>query len=433
MPRPRPRSEIPSAAARAPSCACLANFAQSAALRRSLWPTNQRPDLRPAGRFGSNRSGSGDELSNSLRNDYPRGPESSRTNPSQVRHCTPPRWRPGVAASSKRFSVSKSRKLLLAAALLGGGYGLALVLSQAADLLTARPTSVASTPRSDGWWAALQAWVPRHQDATSQGKLVPESQYESQLSTGFLPPVRRDANEPTWLAASTEPGSQAAIASPPIAPPAPGRFPDSVSAIETAVQLPGDPLPARQSPRARPTNVVTRADDPASRRDSAWDRWPRWNDDRTDAVRATVPATFQDTSVASASGGRSIARRSDLGCENSPPPKLDPAELQGSRTHIVIDGDSLKSLAERYLDDPDLDDEIFRLNRDVLARPDLLPIGVELRIPDRRTADSTTGFAATAVQSGAPKGMVPVPRSPRGFDDPPRAELLRPVSALRSD
>ena len=55
---------------------------------------------------------------------------------------------------------------------------------------------------------------------------------------------------------------------------------------------------------------------------------------------------------------------------------------------MLVDGDSLAKLAERYLDDPELDDEIYRLNRDVLTSPDLLPIGVELRIPDGRMADS---------------------------------------------
>ena len=59
---------------------------------------------------------------------------------------------------------------------------------------------------------------------------------------------------------------------------------------------------------------------------------------------------------------------------------------------MVVDGDSLAKLADRYLDDPALGDEIYRLNRDVLADPEVLPIGVELRIPDGRTADSTTAF-----------------------------------------
>jgi len=107
------------------------------------------------------------------------------------------------------------------------------------------------------------------------------------------------------------------------------------------------------------------------------------------------------------------------------------------RTHVVVDGDSLAKLADRYLDDPALDDEIFRLNRDVLTDPDVLPIGVELRIPDGRTADSTTAFpAATTVgttQPSVPSGMVPVEWTPKSFNSVPRAQLLRPIPAGRSD
>ncbi len=64
----------------------------------------------------------------------------------------------------------------------------------------------------------------------------------------------------------------------------------------------------------------------------------------------------------------------------SAPNQPEPVE---SRTHIVSDGDSLERLASRYLSDPRRGGEIYELNRDVLSSPDMLPIGVELRIPDR--------------------------------------------------
>jgi nucleoid-associated protein YgaU len=53
------------------------------------------------------------------------------------------------------------------------------------------------------------------------------------------------------------------------------------------------------------------------------------------------------------------------------------------RTHTVVDGDSLEKLAARYLRDAKRSGEIFALNRDVLASPELLPIGAELRLPRR--------------------------------------------------
>ncbi len=62
---------------------------------------------------------------------------------------------------------------------------------------------------------------------------------------------------------------------------------------------------------------------------------------------------------------------------------LNQPEPVESRTHIVSDGDSLERLASRYLSDPRRGNEIYELNRDVLSSPDMLPIGVELRIPDR--------------------------------------------------
>jgi nucleoid-associated protein YgaU len=49
--------------------------------------------------------------------------------------------------------------------------------------------------------------------------------------------------------------------------------------------------------------------------------------------------------------------------------------------HKIIDGDTLASLAQRYLGSKDRYLEIFEANRDVLHSPDLLPIGVQLKIP----------------------------------------------------
>ncbi|MCA9261635.1 MAG: hypothetical protein KDA61_20600 [Planctomycetales bacterium] len=51
------------------------------------------------------------------------------------------------------------------------------------------------------------------------------------------------------------------------------------------------------------------------------------------------------------------------------------------RRYVVHDGDTLGRLAERYLGDAARAVELFDLNRDVLANPHLLPIGVEIRIP----------------------------------------------------
>ena len=94
-----------------------------------------------------------------------------------------------------------------------------------------------------------------------------------------------------------------------------------------------------------------------------------------------VPVTYSSAVVA-----RNTPER-DAGRETTPT----------GRTHVVVDGDSLKKLAERYLDDPARDGEIYRLNRDVLASPELLPIGVELRIPDDQLADANVSRTAPSM------------------------------------
>ena len=49
--------------------------------------------------------------------------------------------------------------------------------------------------------------------------------------------------------------------------------------------------------------------------------------------------------------------------------------------HKIVDGDTLASLAERYLGSKTAADAIFQANRDVLSNPEMLPIGVELKLP----------------------------------------------------
>ncbi|MGD0519316.1 MAG: tail protein X [Thermoguttaceae bacterium] len=55
----------------------------------------------------------------------------------------------------------------------------------------------------------------------------------------------------------------------------------------------------------------------------------------------------------------------------------------GPHVHKIVDGDTLGDLAARYLGTAARAMEIFAANRDVLADPELLPIGVELKIPAR--------------------------------------------------
>jgi nucleoid-associated protein YgaU len=63
-------------------------------------------------------------------------------------------------------------------------------------------------------------------------------------------------------------------------------------------------------------------------------------------------------------------------------PTVTPGD-EATRSHKIVDGDTLAALAERYLGSVDRAKEIYEANRNVLANPELLPIGAELKIPLR--------------------------------------------------
>lgn len=54
-----------------------------------------------------------------------------------------------------------------------------------------------------------------------------------------------------------------------------------------------------------------------------------------------------------------------------------------TRTHRIVDGDTLARIAARYWADAELAHQLWEANRDVLSAPDPLPIGVMLKIPPR--------------------------------------------------
>jgi hypothetical protein len=87
-----------------------------------------------------------------------------------------------------------------------------------------------------------------------------------------------------------------------------------------------------------------------------------------------------------------------------------------TQTHQIADGDTLSKLASRYLGRGDRYLEIYELNRDVLASPDLLPIGAVLKIPPRQSptsAKASRDFQArpSELQLEPPLPMVPLTNS----------------------
>ncbi len=52
-----------------------------------------------------------------------------------------------------------------------------------------------------------------------------------------------------------------------------------------------------------------------------------------------------------------------------------------TQTHVVVAGDTLSKIAQKYYGDPSLYDQIFQANRDVLKDPNKIFPGQKLKIP----------------------------------------------------
>ncbi len=77
-------------------------------------------------------------------------------------------------------------------------------------------------------------------------------------------------------------------------------------------------------------------------------------------------------------------------------------------THKVLDGDTLARLSEQYLGSPLRRLEIFEANREVLKNPDILPIGVEIKIPPKVPVAVSTPVNANSMDTLPP--LTPVGR-----------------------
>jgi len=101
-----------------------------------------------------------------------------------------------------------------------------------------------------------------------------------------------------------------------------------------------------------------------------------------------LPIAFQPAAAsepATAGDWRPISRE---------PPRTalrpEPSKLQQPRPYRLRDGDTLENVAERFLGNSQRAAEIFDANRDVLPRPDLLPVGKTIMIPPKLAADELT-------------------------------------------
>jgi nucleoid-associated protein YgaU len=106
------------------------------------------------------------------------------------------------------------------------------------------------------------------------------------------------------------------------------------------------------------------------------------------------------------------------GDEDSPividddPAEADQRPLRApANRHMIVDGDTLSKLAQRYLGNSQRYLEIFEQNKGLLSSPDLLPIGKVLEISDRPEVYGKGREQSTAAGQGSAEfpRLVPIP------------------------
>ena len=140
--------------------------------------------------------------------------------------------------------------------------------------------------------------------------------------------------------------------------------------------------------------------------------------DSIDEIRGSSPNTERPAEIPTPS----LSARRPAAEEEVPPaallrrstepgPSPATAEPPRIRVHRITDGDTLETLAERFLGDRSRWPEIGEANREVLATDDVLPIGKSLQIPPRERATTTE---ASAISTPAPVAApaTPLPDRP---------------------
>ena len=74
---------------------------------------------------------------------------------------------------------------------------------------------------------------------------------------------------------------------------------------------------------------------------------------------------------------------------------------RAERRHTIRDGDTLEAISRRHYGDARYAGFLFQHNRDILRRPDLLPLGAVLRIPAHPQSFATRVESRTATEDAA--------------------------------
>jgi hypothetical protein len=316
--------------------------------------------------------------------------------------------------------VSPARKLFIAAVLVVIGLGVAHFLGE--------PTSLTQAPGDNA------TTIPR--ESRAAGDI--DASKPSNVSPPLLPGRVRLMPQPTD-AESTNPTrtkspALVTVTSPTLPHPSPnllGRpteqpVPLANSATHSPQVKLRDEAPRPIGVEPRPPAVVRRmppiesvGNPPIGNATTDW----------SSAVQADFTSDRQSTPAIQTSFSQAPLG-SEAPAAISPPPWPAPDEGAGPRKHIIVDGDSLARLAERYLQDAQRGHEIFELNRELLSNPDLLPIGAELTIPDRlrNNGFDRQGDGVMPALNAASKSLTPVRPIPTTTGVSPRAQLAPPRS-----
>ncbi len=102
--------------------------------------------------------------------------------------------------------------------------------------------------------------------------------------------------------------------------------------------------------------------------------------------------------------------------------------------HKIVDGDTLSVLASRYLGDAMRSVDIFDYNRDLLASPELLPIGKDIRIPPRgyRSANFSDSESDGGVGRQAELKLVPIVAADATIQTPSQKSIQAPSNLGRA-
>lgn len=324
------------------------------------------------------------------------------------------------------------RKLFIAALLIATGLGVAVFLGE--------PDSIKQVFNSKGMTGMAPAAsvgqarsAPPTLWASNSVQLLPDPVVKSSLSAPEAPPLAPIPSTPI-AAADSHPAQTVAFNEP-------SPFPSGGSDRPRAKLRNEAPRPIGNEPRSPATirrgPPVESANAPAAGGDDAYkvsNYWP---------VTQVMAAGFSnDTNSPAASTAvydvlaSNPSVSNDANRQASAPAWPAEEEVIEPTTHLIVDGDSLEKLAGRYLDDPHRGKEIFELNREVLSNPELLPIGAELKLPNREALTSwdrqsrRVGYPNDAsVREAAMGNLVPI-RPMSSWDAViPQAKLTGPVSA----